>query len=117
MSLCRWSDYKCDLYIYESERGIECHIAYRHVVDEPKPPAMPFDGDDKDWAKYWPLYHQYSAEYDSREKEPIGLTHAGESRTFGDWSDLLSFVTELKAIGYDVPDWVIESIKEEQAET
>lgn len=36
MALCRFSDYQCDLYIYESALGIECHVARSRYENEPE---------------------------------------------------------------------------------
>ena len=115
MALCRFSDYQCDLYIYESEQGIECHIAYRRRVNEPKPPVMPIgkDADNPLWNTFWANYEAYHDKLDECALVEIRLPYAGESRTFGEWGQLLEFVTELKELGYEVPDWVIEEIKEE----
>lgn len=42
----------------------------------------------------------------------IGLSHDGEFKNLGTWAEVLTYVTELKAVGYDVPDSVIEEIAE-----
>ena len=96
MALCRWSE--CDLYIYESTAGIMCHVARSRYTDGAAGKIL-----------------------DGRDLVPgdlvsIGLPHDGESRVFDDYGDLLEYVEKLKALGYDVPDWVIEDIREEAAE-
>lgn len=36
MSICRWStdNFKCDLYVYESDQGIEICVAGMRIVEE-----------------------------------------------------------------------------------
>ncbi len=82
MSICRWSE--CDLYIFESEIGIQCYVASNRV-----------DG--------------------NGQRRAIGLPRDGEAKTFGTWGELLDYVRELKALGYDVPDRVIDDIAAETA--
>ncbi len=93
MALCRWSE--CDLYIYESREGIMCHVAARRYADGN---AVRVNVDDD------PVL------------VPIGLGHDGEMKVFYDYSDLLEYAQMLKEAGYDVPDWVIEHIREEAAD-
>lgn len=114
MALCRFSHYQCDLYIYESRYGIECHVAASRHVNEPEP--IPTSLLLEDPAEFHRLYVEQLDLIETLETESIDLPHAGESHTFGEWSELLEFVTELKESGYQVPDWVIEAIHEEMAE-
>lgn len=117
MALCRWSDYRCDLYIYESDWGIECHVAWRRRLGEPEPPLIPVGGDDEAWQVWHKAFVVYEEQLLAAPLERIGLPHDGESRTFGEWGELLAYVTGLKGLGYGVPDWVIEEIKEEVGAT
>lgn len=73
---------ECDLYIYESTLG---------GIDCHVAARRIGKGDDLD---------------------PIGLGHDGEFKNLGTWAEVLTYVTELKAAGYDVPDSVIEEIAE-----
>lgn len=112
MALCRWSE--CDLYIFESSTGgIQCYVASRRRVNEPVPPSTPVGGSDEDWARFWEEYGLYNVALDACELRPIGLPDDGAMRVFSYWSDLLPYVTQLKALGYYVPDWVIEDIVQE----
>lgn len=115
MALCRFSDYKCDLYIYESQNGIECHVAARRYVDEPKPPRLPAGEGESAWDRWAVDYAEHCAKLEELESVSIGLPQDGTSRTFGDWAGLLAFVAELRELGYSVPDWVVESIEVEVA--
>lgn len=113
MALCRWSDFRCDLYIYESNGGIQCHVAHRRYVDEPEPPVVPVpvDGDDAAWRAWHAAYLAYTEQLAATPLEPIGLPYAGESKSFGDWGALLEYVLMLKGVGYWMPDWVVEEIE------
>lgn len=112
MAICRLSDYQCDLYIYESDAGIACHVGARRYVDEPEPPSITelIDGDIEKWTRQYAAYRQA---LEGCEREPIGLSHDGEFRIFETWRDLLTHVIELRVLGYQVPDWVTEEIRRE----
>lgn len=113
MALCRFSDFQCDLYIYESERGIECYVATQRYENEPEPPAFPPGVDTAQWDLFWRDYQAYKAEIEAARLAPIGLPADGTGETFGDWGQVLAHVLHLRSLGYQVPDWVINSIKEE----
>lgn len=114
MAICRFSDFGCDLYIYESDAGIVCHVAGLRYVGEP-PPAMPWTrlDDEEVMDAYFIARRQYLAMLDDAPRAPIGLPHDGEYRTFGTWGELREYVTGLKALGYQVPDWVFREIEAE----
>jgi hypothetical protein len=116
MTLCRWSDYRCDLYIYESAFGIECHVAARRYENGPEPPPFPVGGDEAEWAGFWEAWAGYAEAVDASHLIPIGGPHDGEHTVFSTWSDLSVYVIGLKAAGYQVPAWVIEEIEEEVKE-
>lgn len=119
MALCRLSDYQCDLYIYETAEGIVCNVATRHLENEPEPLSFCelIEGR-MTAAEFTAAYNaRWDVVIDSLPLINIDLPHAGEFRTFGAWGKLLEFVTELKALGHRVPDWVIDSINEEARAT
>lgn len=113
MALCRFSDYQCDLYIFQSDRGIECYVAARRFENEPRPPATPTDADEEQWAQFWRDYGVHTAEIEAAQLLPIGLPADGAGETFGTWRDLLTHVLHLRSLGYQVPDWVIKEIQQE----
>lgn len=82
MALCRFSDSNCDLYIYESAFGIDCHVAAARLGE-------------------------------GEERVAIGLPFDGAFRVLGGWVELLEFVLELRRLGYQVPEWVVEEIGRE----
>lgn len=114
MALCRLSDYQCDLYIYETAEGIVCNVATRHLENEPEPLSFCelIEGR-MTAAEFTAAYNARSDVIDSLPLIDIDLPHAGQFRTFSAWGELLEYVTELKALGHRVPDWVVESIEEE----
>ncbi len=114
MSYCRFStnDFQCDLYCYESKSGYETHIAQnRFVFREPMPPPVEFSLDTSD---QWFARHQaVMREVDRADKVKIGLPHDGESFTDTSLEDFLTRLIHLKDVGYQFPDDVIETVKEE----
>lgn len=116
MALCRWLDYRCDLYIYESSLGIECHVATRRYENEPEPPPFPVGEDEAEWAGFREAWAAYAGAVDASHLIPIGGPHDGAFTIFSTWSDLFVYVLDLKAAGYQVPDWVLGEISEEVKE-
>lgn len=114
MAICRFSDYQCDLYIYESALGIECYVARSRYENEPEPPPFPAGVDEREWAQFWIDYGEHKAQIEAARLLPIGLPADGTGEIFSTWSELLAHVREIKALGYQVPDWVIESIEAEK---
>lgn len=118
MSYCRFScdNFACMLYVYESDRGYEVHVARSKCVgDIPKVPAF------NDWEKLGneavaEAYKKQSDFLESCERKDIGLPYDGQSFVEGTLEDLLARVTMLKDVGYHVPDFVFESIKDEMVE-
>lgn len=119
MSYCRWSSdgYNCDLYVYESDAGWMTHVAgRRRVSDQPRPvPPVATDlpGVDIDnWLAWWKAIHAWC---DAAKLEPIGLVCDGQTfvdDTPGDCADRLVW---LKGLGYIVPQYAIDELRQEQA--
>lgn len=53
---------------------------------------------------------------DKATREPIGLAYDGESFHDRDLTSFLATVTMLREAGYNIPQFVFDSIKEEMAE-
>ena len=114
MSYCRFSsdDWKSDVYCYaDVGGGYTTHVAgNRTKINAPEIPDSLLESDPKKWLK---LHKKQMKFLEIAEREDINLPHAGE--TFND-PDLKSFqerLLELKNIGYYVPDYATERIKEE----
>lgn len=106
MSYCRFSssDWKSDVYVYESENGIEVHVAAnRFVEDLPPTPRLTEDN-----AEEWIAAHNRQMEaIKTTAKRPIGGEYDGQSFTFGMPQEAAGFLERLTAVGYRVPDWVV----------
>lgn len=120
MSYCRWStdDFACDLYIYESV--YDCwtiHVAGgRHVGPLPPVPSL------KELCDRAVTGEEYAAAskvrrawMDKHGTVPIDLPHAGETFDLATPGECADKVEELAALGYCVPDYVVPTLREEQA--
>jgi hypothetical protein len=119
MSYCRWSsdDFQCDVYVYEDcAGGFTTHVAgRRHVFKEPLPPVVPMDEKLKD--EYFERYEKVNKMLDEANLVDIELPYAGESfndDTAGECADRLE---ELRDIGYIVPQYAIDALREEALES
>lgn len=120
MSVCRFSsdDWRSDLYIYESRQGWEVHVAARrHVPRVPLPPPLDFEmvPHDERTIRAWVERSAEVTRIIMAESDlvDIGLPHDGESQTFSDPAAAAVWVEELAALGYCVPDGVVEELREE----
>ncbi|MDO9402088.1 MAG: hypothetical protein Q7T46_11675 [Polaromonas sp.] len=122
MSYCRFStnDYQCDVYVYASVGGfIAIHVAgSRQTPDTPPPPAI------GDW---WNRGEQGIADYMARdeavtawlataERKVIGLPYDGQSLDAADEASAAETLEMLRDLGYNVPQFVIDALKEEAVE-
>lgn len=116
MSYCRWSsdDFASDLYIYESVDGFVIHVANsRHIVDRSGLPPIVEMGDEA-WVDSWVARNAAVMELvKDAPLEKIDLPQAGESFYLGDAVEAADKVVELIALGYHVPDGVVEALREE----
>lgn len=117
MSYCRWSsdNFKCDVYAYESDFGYEIHIASNRIVGIP--PETNYDllksGSEIDLQLFVDQEKKRSEWLKNCEREEINLPLVGESFTMPDLESFLFKMIEIKEIGYHIPDWVFNEIKEE----
>jgi len=119
MSYCRWSsnDFQCDVYVYESDMGFVIHVASNRLtwlVPLPKPYTG--YGDEFDFENW---YHRHRTVMDLMDDEtthtraPIGLPHDGETFVEDSPGRAATKLSELQALGYQVPDGVITDLLEE----
>lgn len=118
MSYCRWSsdNWRCDLYCYEdSQGGFTTHVAGRRIVgDIPKEPELKLINGEL--PENFMAEHQAVMRFlDTAERQPIGLPFDGESFNDPDLESFLQRVTDLREVGYNVPDHVFDEIREEMA--
>lgn len=129
MSYCRWSSdgHNCDVYVYESEHGYVCHVAARKIINLHEAPHVPSffdyntpldgkisDSDIQDFIiknRAWMEWLDKSA-----IRENIGLEHDGETFSSDEPGDMAEILIMLKQMGYQVPQYAIDSLLEEQSE-
>lgn len=128
MSFCRWSsDYcRCDLYVYESDRGFESLVAGRRINVAPPADllAMP-RVTAEDWVAWlraedaW--YDGLKVDGEIPDELWLDLATIGPEAG-GRWLDATAGecaqrLRSLKAKGFNVPDSAIESLEAEASET
>ena len=121
MSYCRFSsdDFQCDLYVFEDVAGgFTTHVAgSRCVFHEPLPPDVPYPlgaEPGSDAVKKWFARHQkVMAMVEAAERVDIGLPHDGESFNDVTANDCADRLERLRAIGYRVPQYAIDALREE----
>lgn len=112
MSYCRFSsmDFKCDLYIYESDEGVAVNVTANRVVGDV--PSI-------DWSDSETLYETYSAQMEfmkTAERRPIGGNYDGMSWYGLSHVEAAELVSVLGASGYIFPEGLIEDLLEDQDE-
>lgn len=121
MSYCRWSsnDFQCDVYVYESVGdSFVIHVAgNRQTPDTPPPPSV------GDWYKrgeqgitdYIEREKAVEAWLATAERKRIGLPHDGESFEEPDAATCADRLEYLRGLGYNVPQFAIDALREEAA--
>lgn len=115
MSYCRWSsdDWKSDVYCYESDSGFIVHIAGNRVLgDIPTTPPLTKET----IPAYMEAHKAQMAFLDTCKRAPIDLPHAGSSMDFDDAGACANSLELLRALGYRVPQYAIDTLREEAAE-
>lgn len=120
MSYCRWSsdNWRCPLYCYaDAGGGWTTHVAGNKPIGVPEIPPFPYrEGEEAKLAEWTAAYKAQMEFLKTAERRDIELPYAGE--TFND-PTLEAFrdrLLALRAVGYDVPDYVLERVEEEMAE-
>ncbi|MDS9784703.1 hypothetical protein [Pseudomonas aeruginosa] len=118
MSYCRWSsdDFQCDVYVYESVAGgFVTHVAANRVVFKDELPALvPFEPEYVD--QFLARHNQVMAIVDAADRVRIGLPHDGDSFDDADQEACADRLEYLKGLGYVVPQYVIDALREEAEE-
>lgn len=117
MSYCRWSscDFACDVYVYEDcGGGFTTHVAGARVeTDEAMPPSIQLDQHRiPEWLE---RDEKVSAIINRGRRVAITLEHAGESFNDPDASACADRLESLRALGYMVPQFAIDALREEAA--
>lgn len=117
MSYCRFStdQFRCDVYVYEHCGGWhQIHVAgNKHVSDKPRPAPVSLDAP---FAEYMAADDALTAWMDQATRVAIDLPHAGESFECAGPLECAEKLEELKALGYVVPQFAIDALREEAAE-
>jgi len=115
MSYCRWStdDHSCDAYVYETRDGWSINLAGNRFVGEV--PKLPKWGTVSDEEFIAARRAQMSFISDAK-RIPINLPRAGESIICESPGACAVMLKELIEIGYNIPQWVIGILLEEQVE-
>lgn len=122
MSYCRWStdDYQCDVYCYEDVGGFfAIHVAGNRLT----PPAETRPPDIGAWwergaeghAQFMDREDAIEAWLATGERKPIGLPHDGEMFEEPDESACADRLEYLRGLGYNVPQFAIDALREEAA--
>lgn len=116
MSYCRWSsdDFKCDVYAYESEDGYQIHVAAQRVVGDVPPLLNILEVDTESFMESYRKQREY---LETAERKKIGLEYDGMSFSLDTLDGFLEKLKDIKAKGYNIPDYVFECIFSEMAET
>jgi hypothetical protein len=112
MSYCRWSSdcYQSDVYVYESNEGFMIHVASRKYVSDIKRPSYPGPGIEN-LSKY--LAIDCPKWLKSSHLEPIGLPLDGKSFCLETAAEAAAKLEELRAMGYIVPQYAIDCLRQE----
>lgn len=117
MSYCRWStvlhdNYESDLYIYDHVDGYICvNVAAARMVGIEKAPRLELRGPDNNEAFIASYVARQAWRRENADKlirTPIDLPHAGESVGFTDAAECVKFLRKLKALGYRMPESVLD---------
>ena len=118
MSYCRWSsdNWRCDVYVYEScHGGFDIHVAGNRVVGEI--PRADLELLLRGNAKAYSELHKAQMEFlENAERKDIGLQYDGESYNEPDLEHLLRRLSILKKEGYNVPEYVFDTIEKEMTD-
>ena len=117
MSYCRFSDncYQSDVYVYGSIDDVFItHVASnRRVSDEPIPVCNENIADPGE--RFLKYYHDCSEWVDMAKSIPIGLPCDGKSYSDSTAQECADRLESLRAMGYNVPQHAIDSLREEDA--
>lgn len=127
MSWCRFSTV-CDnnktseLYIYEGDEGVVIHIAARKRAGEENSPKLFSFNPSEDCTQEQEdlLWEKYTESLNERRKwlventefVDIDLPYAGESFYGLPKEEMIALLHELKELGYNFPDYVLEMAEE-----
>ena len=123
MSYCRWSteNFKCDLYVYEGSHAWVIHVAGNRIVSEITDAdlvlAKWMNEPTRDrWNAVVAAREKQRKELDTATREPLNYGCEGDHYDLESPAECADKIEELVAMGYYCPQWVIDQLREEQAE-
>ncbi len=114
MSYCRWScdDYQCDIYAFEADAGFMVHVATRrYQFKEPLPPPAPHS---EGFDAYFARHKKVMVMVGRATTVAIDLPHDGEDFLFDTPGECADELERLRKCGYRVPQYAIDTLREEQ---
>lgn len=118
MSWCRFSticdnNRSSDLYIFESDYGIEVHVAHSRLLNEELAPQVPafWDTTADEWLRANEARRAWESE--NCQRVNIDLEHAGETFIFELKDHLTLFLDKLRYLGYNFPVYVYDYLEDE----
>lgn len=120
MSYCRWSTvlhdgYESDLYIYDHVDGfISVNVAggrWDGIQNAPRLVLPEPGGKTDEFVASYMARNKWRDEQEAAgtlKTVPIDLPYAGESKAFESAADCVKFLEELKALGYRMPESVLD---------
>lgn len=121
MSYCRWSsdNFRCDLYVYESVYGCwTIHVAGSRYPDDtpPAPSLISLARGEMTQEEYSAKRAERDAFMAKHDMVPIALPHDGETFNVPSPGDAADKIEQLIALGYNCPEGVVSTLREEQEE-
>lgn len=121
MSYCRWSSdgFRSDVYVYEDVGGgWTTHIANRRKLGLDTLPPDPLDELQQGIVSegWHERYKAYNNALQALESVRIGLPHDGGSFNDPSPGECADRLENLRALGYYVPQYAIDGLREEQQE-
>lgn len=114
MSYCRFSsdDYQCDVYVSAGANGYITHVAASRVVfARPLPPPVVFDEARIDAWVNREIEVNSIVEVSGHAR--LTLPHAGQSFDDAEASACADRLETLRSLGYRVPQYAIDSLRDE----
>lgn len=112
MSYCRFSSdsFRCDVYVFDDVMGgITTYVAGNRSEGDTERPILPRYTEENADA-YFEADKALSEWLDTARRVPIELPHAGERFNHGNEKECGENLIRLKAIGYNIPQAVIDSL-------
>lgn len=118
MSYCRWStdDFQSDVYVYENTGGYwSIHVASNRIVyHQPLPEPVPLTPDTAEsWHDRNVTIMEWIDDPEKSHREAIDLPHAGEDFRADTPQETAEILTELRWLGYRIPEGVIDELRKE----